>query len=301
MILHKQLQACFSKYSGKGGQGPIIRCWLEQIVHFLSALSFIKQVFYLGSGLGRIGGHLRDTCCQKTSYSFVKSFSPSVWIELFCARSSYRCYALGLPGWPAPTNTGGGPHAAVWVGMDNFHNHPSLTGSPQDRREHCVRCANSGSRKPVPDTLSMPPWVQKRMWKHFLKGHVMTGAHVGLWLNHLPLHSHSTDMEKHFRGTSGHRAIPRTVARTVPSLGLPVHPRSVSVSKRDLEKISTDTYDKQARLCPGPRTTSWHPYAVLCTETTWKHFPQMTRAHAWPWLGHLMRLPGHFRPVSTIY
>lgn len=127
-------------------------------------------------------------------------------VKAFCARSSYHSYPLGLPGRPFPTNTGGRPHAAVWVGMDNFHSHPSLTASLQDCRKPCVRCFNSGSRKPGPDTLSMGPEVDMET---FSKGACDDRGPRGTVTEpsappQASLASHSTDMEKLFGRTSGH-------------------------------------------------------------------------------------------------
>lgn len=65
----------------------------------MSALGVPKQVFCLGWVVGGTWGHPRDTCCQKTSHSLLKSFSGRVWMELFCAMSSCSSYSLGLRGW----------------------------------------------------------------------------------------------------------------------------------------------------------------------------------------------------------
>lgn len=130
-----------------------------------------------------------------------------------------------------------------WAWTISPNGHPSPARSFQASRKCVVRCSQhwqweASPRYPLRVSLSSAEVDPETFSRGTCddRGQCRTVARP-VTSPQTSLAGHCRDMEKYLGGTSDHQATPRTMANTVPSRGLPVHPRLVSDSKVYLEKI----------------------------------------------------------------
>lgn len=100
---------------------------LEQIVHFWSALSLLKRIFYLGWEVGP--GVILETHAAKRQARvwFILSVQGFGW---GCSVQEFLQFLIPVP--PRVANSHqhrGGAHTGVQLGRDQVHSPPSLAGS----------------------------------------------------------------------------------------------------------------------------------------------------------------------------